>query len=220
MPLQTASSTTLFPSRMGLGLAALGRPGYINLGHTADLSATYDVSTMQAHAHGVLDFAWSRGIRYFDAARSYGRAERFLQQWLTSRAIDPAQVSVGSKWGYTYTADWQVHAERHEVKEHSLAKLREQWRESERYLGPYLRLYQVHSATLDSGVLTNQPVLAALAEIRATQGVAIGLSLGGAAQAQTLEQALAVQMDGVRLFDVVQATWNLLEPSAGAMLQT
>ena len=104
------SSTLLFPSRIGLGLAALGRPGYINLGHAADLQATHDVSTMQAHAHRVLDFAWAQGIRYFDVARSYGQAERFLQQWLTSCAIDPAQVSVGSKWGYTYTADWQVNA--------------------------------------------------------------------------------------------------------------
>jgi aryl-alcohol dehydrogenase-like predicted oxidoreductase len=34
-----------------------------------------------------------------------------------------------------------------------------------------------------------------------------------------LEKALAVQVEGGRLFDTVQATWNLLEPSAGAALQ-
>ena len=63
---------------MGLGLAALGRPGYINLGHATDLSRDYDVAAMADHAHTVLDAAWAAGIRYFDAARSYGRAEEFL----------------------------------------------------------------------------------------------------------------------------------------------
>lgn len=42
--------------------------------------------------------------RYYDAARSYGRAEEFLAGWLDSRGITPGQVLVGSKWGYTYTA--------------------------------------------------------------------------------------------------------------------
>ncbi|MCB0127403.1 MAG: aldo/keto reductase [Caldilineaceae bacterium] len=213
-----ATSSALFPSRLGLGLAALGRPGYINLGHATDLGQHYDVAALQAHAAAVLDVAWANGVRYFDAARSYGRAEAFLQHWLTSRAIDPATVSVGSKWGYTYTAGWQVHAEHHEIKEHSLAKFTEQWAETHQHLGPYLRLYQIHSATLESGVLTNQPVLTALAQLRAEHGVAIGLSLSGAAQAATLEQALAVTVEGVRLFDVVQATWNLLERSVGPLL--
>ena len=62
----------------GLGLAALGRPGYINLGHAADLHADYDVAAMEGRAHAVLDAAHAAGVRYFDAARSYGRAEEFL----------------------------------------------------------------------------------------------------------------------------------------------
>jgi aryl-alcohol dehydrogenase-like predicted oxidoreductase len=45
--------------------------------------------------------------RYFDAARSYGRAEEFLGGWLAARGIGPDEVAVGSKWGYTYTANWQ-----------------------------------------------------------------------------------------------------------------
>jgi len=215
----TDLSTTLFPSRIGLGLAALGRPGYINLGHAADLGHDHDVGTMQERAGDVLAAAWANGIRYFDAARSYGRAEFFLQDWLRQQAIEPQQVSVGSKWGYTYTANWQVDAEEHEIKEHSLAKFTQQWTESEQYLGPYLRLYQIHSATLESGVLTNQPVLAALAKLRADHGVAIGLSVSGVAQAATLERALTITVDGRRLFDTVQATWNLLERSAGNTLQ-
>ena len=42
-------------SRLGLGLAALGRPGYINLGHANDLSHDYAVATMEARAHAVLE---------------------------------------------------------------------------------------------------------------------------------------------------------------------
>jgi len=67
---------------IGLGLAALGRPGYINLGHGDDLNYDHDVTAMEAQAHRVLDSAWDAGIRYFDAARSYGKAEEFLHSWL------------------------------------------------------------------------------------------------------------------------------------------
>lgn len=205
-------------ARMGLGLAALGRPGYINLGHGEDLGHTYPVATMAAHAHTVLDAAWAADIRYFDAARSYGRAEEFLGSWLRTRAIPPEAVTVGSKWGYTYTADWQVTAEKHEVKEHSLPILQRQWQESQQHLAGYLRFYQIHSATIESGVLTNSSVLAELATLKQQQ-VAIGLSLSGPQQAATLAQALMVTVDGVHLFDAVQATWNLLEPSAAPLLQ-
>ena len=117
-------------SRIGLGLAALGRPGYINLGHSADLPAGHDVAAMEAHAHQVLDVAWASGVRYFDAARSYGRAEDFLGSWLRLRDISPADVVVGSKWGYIYTGGWRADADVHEVKDHSLATLRRQVGES------------------------------------------------------------------------------------------
>ncbi len=60
---------------------------------------------------------------------------------------------VSSKWGYTYTADWTVDAEVPEVKDHSAAALARQWPETNELLGRWLRLYQVHSATLESGIL-------------------------------------------------------------------
>ncbi len=208
-------TTDLTVSPIGLGLAALGRPGYINLGHANDLEQNYDVEAMRAHAHTMLSAAYENGVRYFDAARSYGRAEAFLGSWLESKKYDDCVV--GSKWGYTYTAGWQVDADEHEVKEHSRAKLDEQWRESQTFLGKHLNLYQIHSATLETGVLENEEVLAKLEEIR-TLGVYIGLSLSGPTQAQTLEKALEVEVEGKRLFDTVQATWNVLEPSAGATL--
>lgn len=210
--------TALVTPALGLGLAALGRPGYITLGHGADLAHTYRVTAMEQHAHAVLDAAWAAGIRYFDAARSYGRAEEFLGRWLRARAIPPQAVSIGSKWGYTYTAAWQVATAQHEVKDHSLPVLQRQWQESQQHLAGYLQLYQIHSATLDSGVLTNRAVLTALATLK-QQGIAIGLSLSGPQQAATLAQALDVKVDGIPLFDAVQATWNLLERSAEETLR-
>ena len=203
---------------MGLGLAALGRPGYINLGHAADLEHDYDPAVMEARTHAVLDAAWAAGVRYIDVARSYGRAEAFLSTWLARRRITPEHITVGSKWGYTYTAGWRVTAAAHEIKEHSVAVLTRQFGESRRFLGAYLDLYHIHSATLDSGVLDNDDVLRALGRIR-TEGVRVGLTLSGPLQTATLHAALTIRIDGQRLFDCVQATWNLLEPSAGAAFE-
>ncbi len=217
MQLRPLGRSGLTVSRMGLGLAALGRPGYINLGHAGDLERRYSVLEMEARAHRVLDAAWAAGVRYFDAARSYGRAERFLASWLTAREIAPEEVAVGSKWGYRYTAGWEVRAEVHEVKEHTLERLALQFRESRELLGTHLDLYQVHSATISSGVLDDEQVMGQLWRIR-EMGPRIGLSLTGPAQAETLRRAMAVERDGVRLFDAVQATWNLLERSAGEAL--
>lgn len=204
-------------SRIGLGLAALGRPGYINLGHAKDLQQDYKVANMEARTHEVLDEAWKLGIRYFDAAQSYGKAEEFLSSWLAKQAATPAQLAVGSKWGYTYTADWKVVAEKHEVKEHSIQVLNKQWPESWERLHPYLQLYQIHSATFESGVLANKEVLNRLSEIK-QEGTWIGLSLSGPAQAAVLEKALEVEIDKVPLFNAVQASWNILERSAEEML--
>ncbi len=218
MKTRTLGSTDVLVSPIGLGLASLGRPGYINLGHAEDLEKNYDVATMERRTHEVLDAAWQFGIRYFDAARSYGRAEQFLGTWLQARTIPLEAVTVGSKWGYTYTANWQIEADKHEVKEHSLPVLQRQWPETQANLGPYLRLYQIHSATLESGVLDNQVVLAELVRLKG-EGVLMGLSLSGSGQAAVLKQAMTVVLDGVRLFDSVQVTWNLLEPSTRPVLQ-
>ena len=203
--------------RLGLGLAALGRPGYINLGHDRDLGEDKSLEALRAHALEVLDAAWAAGIRYYDVARSYGQAEAFLTAWLLSREVPDDEVVVGSKWGYTYTAGWRVEAERHEVKEHTLAVLDRQIVESRRQLGDHLRLYQIHSATLESGVLDNQPVLDRLDELKHS-GLLIGLTLSGADQGQTLARAMEIERGGRRLFDSVQATWNVLEPSCGPVL--
>jgi len=206
---------------LGLGLAALGRPGYINLGHDSDLPAK-TVDDLRTQCWEVLDVAFDAGVRYFDAARSYGMSEQFLASWLEARALEPSAVVVGSKWGYRYTADWQVDTggTPHEVKEHTLAHLEHQADESAALLGQHLALYQIHSATLDSGVLENAEVLAKLERLKHERGWRVGLTLSGTGQAATLAKAMQVKTSGGQLlFDCVQATWNLLEQSVGPALK-
>jgi aryl-alcohol dehydrogenase-like predicted oxidoreductase len=198
---------------LGLGLAAVGRPGYITLGRDVDLGSDRSVAALERRAHDVLDAAYAAGIRYFDAARSYGRAEAFLASWLRDRGIRPGTVTVGSKWGYVYTAGWQVDADPPEVKDHSIDNYRRQVRETGDLLGPWLSLYEIHSATLDTGVLEDRAVLGALADLR-RDGVAIGLTTSGTGQAETVDRALAVGG-----FDCVQSTYNLLERAAAGALE-
>ena len=204
-------------SPIGLGLAALGRPGYINLGRAEDFHGDRGVDAMERRCHAMLDAARAAGVRYIDAARSYGLAETFLAHWLDARAIEPGALTIGSKWGYTYTADWRPDAAVHEVKNHSLETLRRQLAETRALLGDRLSLYQIHSATLESGVLRDRHVLEELARL-AADGLTIGLSVSGPRQADTIRCALSVDIDGVNPFRCVQATWNVLEPSAGPAL--
>ncbi len=198
-------------AQIGLGLAALGRPAYINVGHAEDV-ADSSVERMERTAHAVLDVAYEGGVRWFDAARSYGRAEAFLASWLARRGLQPGEVTVSSKWGYRYTAGWRVDVAEHEVKDLSVEHFRTQWRETGELLGDYVGLYQIHSATLDSGVLDDPAVRHELDALRA-RGIRVGLTVTGVDQAATIERALATGG-----FDAVQATWNLYERAAEASL--
>jgi aryl-alcohol dehydrogenase-like predicted oxidoreductase len=209
--------TALEVTPIGFGLAAVGRPGYITLGREHDIGSDRSVEGLESRSHEVLDAAYDAGIRYFDAARSYGFAERFLASWLRRRELAPEAVTVGSKWGYTYIGAWQVDARVHEVKDHSLAALRRQISESRAWLGDYLDLYQIHSATHESGVLDDHAVVSELNALR-DSGLTIGLSVSGPRQAEVIRRALTVRVDGLNPFQSVQATWNLLEPSVGPAL--
>ncbi|WP_086818547.1 aldo/keto reductase [Allokutzneria sp. NRRL B-24872] len=196
---------------LGLGLAALGRPAYINLGREDALPRERTVEAMRLACWEVLDAAYARGVRWVDAARSYGRSEEFLAGWLADRAI--TDVTVSSKWGYAYVADWRPDAEVHEVKEHSLARFTTQWAQTQALLGKQVGYYQVHSLTQDSPLFTDEPLLEALATL-AESGVRVGFSTSGPAQAATVERALELG-----IFTVVQSTWNVLEPSVGPALR-
>src|SRR3954454_20097534 len=125
-------------AELGLGLAALGRPGYINLGHAGDVG-DHDRPAMERHAHAVLDTAYDLGVRAFDAARSYGLAEAFLASWLARRGLGRDDVWVSSKWGYAYTAGWRADAETHEIKDLGADQLPRQWVETQELLGDHLR---------------------------------------------------------------------------------
>lgn len=198
-------------SRVGLGLAALGRPAYITSGRRDDLPDR-SVAGLRARSFTVLDAAYAAGIRYFDAARSYGRAEEFLGGWLAERAHPDAVA--GSKWGYRYTGDWRLDADQHEVKEHSLPMFTAQLAETRSLLGDRLALYEVHSVTPDSPLWDDRELLTALARLRA-EGVIVGLTTSGPHQADTIRRALRLTVGGQQLFAAAQVTWNLLEPSAG-----
>ncbi|TDC62163.1 aldo/keto reductase [Actinomadura sp. GC306] len=197
--------------RLGVGLAALGRPAYINVGRTHELPHDRSVEGMREATWDVLDAAYAAGIRWVDAARSYGRAEEFLGGWLAERS--PEDVTVSSKWGYTYVGGWKTDAPVHEVKKHALDRYREQYEETRSFLNGYLSVYQVHSLTEDSPLFGDVRLQGALAEASA-EGVRVGFSTSGPRQKDTIRRALELQVDGQRLFSTVQSTWNILEPSA------
>jgi aryl-alcohol dehydrogenase-like predicted oxidoreductase len=209
------TGTTPPPYRLAVGLAALGRPAYINVGRTDVLPVGRSVEAMRHASWTVLDAAYAAGLRWVDVARSYGRAEEFLAGWLDRR--DHSDVTVSSKWGYAYVGNWRVDAPVHEVKEHSLARFEQQLRQSRALLGERIALYQVHSLTMDSPLFDQPALQARLAEL-AAGGVRVGFSTSGPGQADTVRRGLALEIDGQPVFTAVQSTWNPLEPSAGQAL--
>ncbi|MEO1257212.1 MAG: aldo/keto reductase [Bacteroidota bacterium] len=197
---------------IGLGTAAIGRPQYINI--RQEKGAPFSLESFRAQGKTVLDEAYHRGIRYFDTAPGYGLAEDLLIEWVAEKN-DP-HIEVATKWGYTYTANFDPNAKLHEVKEHSLSKLNEQWATSKSLL-PWLTTYQVHSATFETGVLENEAVLHRLAELKSLHHLHIGITTSGANQTDVLQRALAVEINGVVLFDVFQVTYNMLDQSLAAI---
>ncbi len=202
-------------TKIGLGMAALGRPEYINIRRHPDPDKSK--SAYKESAFKVLDLAYEKGVRHFDTAASYGIGEQFLLEWYQIHAYKDVEFS--TKWGYSYVADWEIgYGGKHEVKEHSLAKLKEQWLQSKNLL-PGLSTYQIHSATFESGVLKNSPVLLELQEIKNRTGIKIGLSVSGPDQAAVLEAALLVKTGQKPLFDSFQVTYNILEQSCHSVLR-
>lgn len=164
----------------------------------------------------LLDFAYDKGVRDFDTAASYGKGEQFLKEWYQDKHYSDVRLS--SKWGYTYKANWEIgYQGSHEVKEHSIEKLREQWSNAKDLL-PGLKTYQIHSATFESGVLENRQVLEELNQIKSKTGIQIGVSVSGANQKAIVDAAANVQVDGRDLFDSFQVTYNILDASTHDVL--
>jgi aryl-alcohol dehydrogenase-like predicted oxidoreductase len=199
-------------TQLGLGLAALGRPEYLTVGHSDAVDGRFDPAALEQLCHAVLDAAWDSGVRHFDVARSYGWAERFLGSWLSRHPNRRQELVIGSKWGYAYVADFQRGAEVHEVKEHSVARLAEQWPETLHELGSAPDHYLIHSVTPDSTALDDTALLDDLRAL-ADSGTRIGISTSGPHQADVVHAAL-----DTGVFSSVQSTWNPLEPSVGPAL--
>lgn len=199
-------------TQLGLGLAALGRPEYLTVGHAGSVAGRFDPAALEQLCHAVLDAAWDSGVRHVDAARSYGLAERFLGSWISRHPNRRDELVIGSKWGYAYVADFQRGAAVHEVKEHSVARLAEQWPQSLRDLGAVPDHYLIHSVTPDSPALRDAALLDELRAL-ADSGTRIGISTSGPHQADVVHAALDIEV-----FSSVQSTWNPLETSVGPAL--
>lgn len=194
--------------KLGLGTAALGRPHYINV--RQELNNNSDLAAFRNKGFELLEKAYKNGIRYFYTAPGYGLAEDLVLEWLQNK--NDSSINLATKWGYTYTANFEANTKVHEVKEHSLSKLKEQWNFSKKLL-PFLKVYQIHSATLETGVLENDEVLNFLASLKEEFNLKIGITTTGTNQVEVIKKALTVQVDGVQLFDVFQVTYNYLEQS-------
>lgn len=201
-------------TKIGLGLAAIGRPEYINLRQVLDHDKSLEY--YRNNAHQILNFAYGQGVRHFDTAPSYGKGEEFLLEWYRKKPHEDLEFS--TKWGYTYVANWDLgYKVPHEIKEHSLKKLMEQWSVS-KHLLPALKVYQVHSATFESGVLENIEVLNELYKIKTETGIKIGISASGERQSELLEYASGIKIENEPLFDSFQVTYNILETSTHKVL--
>ena len=194
---------------LSLGLAALGRPAYLTLGHGDDVTDS-SVDGMRCLTFEVLDLAYDSGLRHLDTAHSYGLAEVFLSEWLRTRHL--SDLSVTSKWGYTYVGGWRTGDHPQEIKELSWDTYRRQMPRSLDLLGGNLVGYQIHSATVESGVLDNTEILDAMAAL-ADRGLLIGISTSGPSQGDAVRQAVRLAENGDVPFSFVQSTWNLFEPS-------
>lgn len=195
--------------KIALGTAAIGRPQYINI-KKEQHDEPFNKDEFIKKGEAILTAAYQKGIRHFDTAPGYGIAETILLGWLSKNNIKDVRVS--SKWGYTYTANFDPNATEHEVKDHSLQKLKEQWAFSKQLL-PYLNIYQIHSATLDTGVLENSEVLDELFRLKEKYGLQIGLSASGVQQEEVVKKAIGIERNGRPLFTVFQVTYNILEQS-------
>jgi len=195
-------------NHIGLGTAAIGRPQYINI--KKEDSEIFNKTKFKQQGIHVLETAYNKGIRYFDTAPGYGMAQEILLEWLNTKK--DKSIEVATKWGYSYVANFDPNAIIHEVKDHSLQKLLSQWEKSKELM-PNLTTYQIHSATLETGVLDNEEVLYKLAELKDHFQLKIGITTSGSNQVEILKKSLDITVNGTQLFDAFQVTYNMLDQS-------
>ena len=193
---------------IALGTAAIGRPQYINI--KKEPSNELELNKFKQHGIDVLNAAFNAGIRYFDTAPGYGVAEQIMIDWLKTK--NDNSINIATKWGYSYVANFDPHAVIHEVKDHSLPQLIKQWGKSIELI-PYLTTYQIHSATLDTGVLDNEKLLDKLAELKDQYQLKIGITTSGNNQVEVIKKALDISVNGTQIFETFQVTYNMLDQS-------
>lgn len=197
-------------STIGLGTAAIGRPLYINIKKKPTLeNSIFNLDNFKQEGLQFLQTALQIGITHFDTSPGYGMAEDLLLEFLENNSTP---ISISTKWGYTYVANFNNNASVHEVKEHSLSKLNEQWNKSKQFL-PHLNLYQIHSVTTESDVLENQAVINRLHQIKKDFNLEIGLSTSGENQIDIIKKALDLKVNNEALFTCFQVTFNVLDQS-------
>ena len=196
-------------NNIGLGTAAIGRPLYINIKKNVN-AESFSLTEFRQKGFAILEKAYQLGIRYFDTAPGYGLAEGLVLEWLQTK--NDSTIKIATKWGYTYIADFNPNAKVHEVKEHSLSKLNEQWGVSKAFL-PHLSTYQIHSATLETGVLESEMILNQLAFLKEEYNMKIGITTTGVNQVEVIKKALDVSVQQKPLFDAFQVTYNILDQS-------
>ncbi len=200
-------------NNIGLGTAAIGRPIYINIRHEKP-GADVSLPVFKKNGISILDAAYDQGVRFFDASPGYGLAESLLIEWLQEKN-DP-DITIATKWGLSYAANFDMHATVHEIKEHSLEKLNAQWEFSKKLL-PNLKIYQVHSATFATGVLENKAILHRLHELKKEYNIIIGLTSTGADQMEVVKKAADTVIENEPLFGSFQCTFNIMEQSVSAL---
>lgn len=215
MPMRPFGQSGLMLPALSVGTAAVGRPAYLTLDHGRDI-ADPSPDGMRRLAFQVLDSAYAAGIRHIDTAHSYGRAESFVAEWIDRSGA--GDVFLTSKWGYSYVGDWGFDAKPQELKDLGLATYARQAPLSFRRFGTRLSGYQIHSATIESGVLSDAEVLEAMRAL-ADGGVLIGVSTSGPRQAEAIDEVVRLRAERRIPFGFVQATWNLFETSAQAALK-
>ena len=198
--------------KIGLGTAAIGRPLYINI--KPQKSTDFNIDIFKLKGLELLNAAYDRGVRYFDTAPGYGMAERMLIDWVMEK--EDVSIEIATKWGYSYVANFDPNASVHEVKDHSLEQLNKQWSVSKYFL-PLLKNYQIHSATLETGVLENKEILIRLAELKNKYDLLLGITTTGINQAEVLKRAIDISIDDEILFDVFQVTYNIFDQSIASL---
>lgn len=214
MPRRSFGRSGLKLPRLSVGTAALGRPVYLTHDHGRDIPDR-SIDGMRRLTFEVLYSAYASGIRHIDTAHSYGLAEHFVAEWMDRSGVE--DVFLTSKWGYTYVGGWCLEVEPQEVKDLSLATYARQAPVAFRRFGSRLSGFQIHSATLESGVFSDHSVLDAMCALAET-GVQIGVSTSGPRQAEAIDVVAELRASKRVPFSFVQSTWNLFETSATAAL--